>query len=192
MSKGFQAYRQYLIFKLAFSGKYDISKYGMKLNQITEATYLKRKDQYIFEKLASKHPQNLKGFLIANFSRNPHLWVGDLLDEEAQERYYEWLKIKQSFTYIVTNELKNLTRDDIRINNGFHPKALMKHIGKKLSLEALCVLFDMTGIDLEWDIHLKEDPIWKEVYSKVSIYRKFLHYDFDKIYEAVKENIDGR
>ncbi len=189
---GFKAYKLYLIFKLAFSGQFDIKKYGTKLKNLKEGTYFKRKDQYIFEKLASKHPQNLNDFLVANLSRNPHLWVGDLIDEEAEERYMEWLKIKQSFTYIISNELKKLSPKDIHIKNGFHPTALMRHIGKKLSLEALIVLFDITGVDLEWDIHLKEDPIWQEVYNKVGIYRKFLNYDYDKIFETVKDNICGK
>lgn len=178
--------------KLGFSGKLDLQKYGMKLKNLREETYLKRKDQYAFAKLATKYPQKLSDFLVANFSRNPHLWVGDLLEEEAEERYIEWLKIKESFTYIVSNELKKLSRKDIVVKNGYHPTALMKHIGKKLSLEALIVLFDITGIDLEWNIHLKDDPIWKELYDRVGIYRKFMHYDFAKIDDVVRENLIGK
>ena len=68
---------------------------------------MKRKDKYHFAKLARKYNDELKDFLVANFSKKKY-YVRDLLEMECEKNYIEFKKRKQKLTYLITEEMRYL------------------------------------------------------------------------------------
>ena len=83
---GYEAFCLFQAIKLHFtSASYDFFKYNGKSN-ISVTAFENRKDKYHFYKLSRKFPNKemLIEFLVANFLEKDKLWVGDLLNEEAE------------------------------------------------------------------------------------------------------------
>ena len=92
------------------NSKYDFFKYGGK-SRATITSFNKRKDKYWFEKTSRKYSdQEVLNFLLANFinATNPqNLWIGEIINS-GERTYAEWMKRKQSLTYLFKEQLNEL------------------------------------------------------------------------------------
>lgn len=105
---GFDAYEMYHGLKLHFTSKYDYVKYGGK-TKVSKDQFMLRKDKYTFYKLSRKYKrEELFGFYVSNFLKNPKVWVGELLMEDADSEYKLWLRVQQSLSYIFDQNLQFL------------------------------------------------------------------------------------
>ena len=94
----FEAYKLYNAISMHFTTpSYDYFKYNGKI-RADEHTFETRKDKYMFYKL-SKHSDPIT-FLVANFAEGKKVWVGDLFSQDKDLAYNEYIKRKQSLTYI--------------------------------------------------------------------------------------------
>ena len=99
------AYKIYLGIKNHFTlDKYDYIKYNRKVN-VSYDSFLKRRDKIFFAKLGNRKDKYLEDFLVANMIHDPKVWVGELLSDECENRYKDWLRKKQSLTYLFKNEM---------------------------------------------------------------------------------------
>ena len=111
----FETYQTYLSMKSHFTNKrYDFFKYGGK-SRATMSSFNKRKDKYWFEKTSRKFSdQEVVDFLLSNFvsTDNPqNLWIGEIINS-GERKYAEWMKRKQSLTYLFKEQLKELLSEN--------------------------------------------------------------------------------
>ena len=88
--KSFEAYVKYLAIKKHFTtDNYDYFKYNGKVRANFD-TFISRNDAYSFAKLAKR--EDYQNLILSNIIKKPDIWVREILDEEAQERYILWKK----------------------------------------------------------------------------------------------------
>ena len=177
----FETYQTYLSMKSHFTNpKYDFFKYGGK-SRATMASFNKRKDKYWFEKTSRKYSdQQILDFLLANFvtTDNPqNLWIGEIINS-GERNYAEWMRRKQSMTYIFKEQSENLL-SEIDLEELFncskgHPLVLKRYLGGELSLETLAILEKIFSFAKDFDQKLK-DPVWETVSLKLKKYIPFIN-----------------
>jgi len=174
----YDAYITYLALQRHFTSSYDYFKYNGKVNA-TPQSFEIRKDKFQFYKL-SKH-NDYKNYIIANLvNTDKKIWVGDLLTNESDDIYKQWLKKIQSLSYHFKQEVSKLNTDfdsNFKVVDGQHPPLLNEVIAKRFSLEALIILDDVLDIFNHWNNKIGLQIIWERVYSKSIKYKPFLHYD---------------
>jgi hypothetical protein len=169
---GFDAYVDFLALKKHFTSNYDYKKYGGKLTRLKPETFEKRKDVHFFTKLGKR--KDYHDFLLANLSRNPKLWITDIVGTESAEiRYIEWKKIVQSLSYIFEQEIKCLPDDMYEGIQRYRPGLLNAFLFSDISLETLCILQDLT----QEVIAPPNNPVWEEINEQVANYTPFLSYN---------------
>jgi T4 gene Gp59 loader of gp41 DNA helicase len=185
----FKAYKLYIIYKAFFLGEYDLLKYGDTGRKISEESYNRRKDKVLFEIASRKYGDYFTEFLVANLSKDPHMHISEMLEDYASERYMQWKRIRESLTYTISSEISLLKNDDFKVDQHQHPGILQKYLGKKISMETLLVLFDVTNIDKYINTCLKEDLIWKGVFNRINRYREIYSYDNNKLFPVVQQKL---
>lgn len=179
----FEAYQLYIGLKNHFTkNNYDFVKYNGKV-RVKLDSFNKRSDKIFFEKLA-KH-EDLKGFLVANLSENPSLWVKNLAySEEAENRYKAWKKYKQSFTYNFKQDLNKLGdnyAEIFSVKNNEHPLLFKEYFAGNISIETLCLLEEFSNAFSIWDKKLEYDIVYNELKAKINKYRPFIEIDREKL-----------
>ena len=189
--EGYDAYTLYLGIKLHFHSKdYDFIKYNGKVKSDINS-FLKRKDKYHFGKLFKTHKQELQDFYIANLSLKD-LWAGDLLDNECVKVYKDWKNRNQKLTYLFETEVADLLRKRninkvLEVKNGQHPILLKEFLGKKISLETMCILDEIIGYTNDWERLISENLVYPDIQNKINKYKSFVSVDIKKYKEVLIE-----
>ena len=194
----FETYQTYLSMKSHFTNrKYDFFKYGGK-SRATMSSFNKRKDKYWFEKTSRKYSdEEVLNFLLANFvnANNPqNLWIGEIINS-GERTYAEWMKRKQSMTYIFKEQSENLL-SEIDLEELFncskgHPLVLKRYLGGEISLETLTILEKVFSFAKNFDKKLK-DPVWESVSLKIKKYSPFINinvFQYKKLLKEVVKNV---
>lgn len=189
----FETYKQYCALKSHFYTKhYDYFKYNGRV-RASKISFEKRPDKYFFYKL-SKH-KNVLDFLVANFVYSGDKWVGDLIGkEEPEKRYRQYLKIKESLTYIFKEEINSLDNDLnslLIVTDGQHPPLLRKYLRQELSIETLIILNDVLGFFKHWNKKIIDVVLWPDVFLKCKKYKSFFTYDKQKMKAVMLEKWQG-
>ena len=183
----FEAYKHYLALKSHFTTKnYDFFKYNGAIKARRDKFDL-RNDKYFFHKL-SKH-KDLTNFLVAMFVYGRHdMWVGDLLrNEESEKLYKEWLRVRESLTYVFTNDLDKFNDDLISsfvVKEGQHPHALKLLLRKEIHIETFIILNDILRFTPSWNKDIIDTVVWPEVRQRCKKYHPFMQYtkeNFEKV-----------
>lgn len=182
----FEAFQLYVAIRNHFTLKsYNYFKYNGKV-RANYQTFNKRKDRYLFEKLA-KH-KDPKGYLVANLIENQsfHLSLAD-----GDHIYTNWRSRIESLTYIISLDLDPFDavtfKQAFEVLNNQHPEILQRYLYQKITLETFVVLIDVIRCKRYFDIQLKDDVVWEHVGILVTKYRPFLEYDRSKIIELLKK-----
>ena len=179
--EGFDSYQLYLGIKLHFhSESYDFVKYNGKV-KADLPSFLKRNDRFHFGKLARLYKSELLDFYVANLSLKDK-WVGDLLDNESKKVYLEWKKRNQRLTYQFEQDVTKLLekksiQEVLTVTKGQHPYLLKQFLGKKISLETMCILDDITEYSKKWNTLITETLIYPETINKINKYKSFISYN---------------
>ena len=179
--EGYDAYTLYLGIKLHFHSKdYDFIKYNGKVKADINS-FVKRKDRYHFGKLYRTYKQDLQDFYIANLSQKD-MWAGDMLDTTADKVYKEWKKRNQKLSYMFRTEVSDLLRKSVitkvlEVKDGQHPKLLKEFMGKKISLETMCILDEIIGFTKDWNRLITEQVVYPEIHIKINKYKTFIDID---------------
>ena len=189
----FECYKSYLGLKNHFTKEsYDYQKYCGK-SRASIQSFHKRKDRYFFERLSrQKDDKEVVEYFVSNFVRATDpasVWIGEIV-QNGENNYQEWLKQRQSMTYLFREEC-GILFDDNKIDDVFdcskgHPLILKKHLSKEVSLETLIVIDRILNYRSRFDISLK-DPVWESVSMKMRKYSPFLHIDIFKFKKILKQ-----
>jgi len=175
--------------------KYDFFKYGGK-SRATMSSFNKRKDKYWFEKTSRKFSdQEVVDFLLSNFvsTDNPqNLWIGEIINS-GERKYAEWMKRKQSLTYLFKEQSKELLSENdletvFNCSKG-HPPLLKKYLGGEISLETLTILEKVFSFRKEFDKKL-QDPVWETVSLKIKKYIPFININTFSYKKILRELIN--
>ncbi len=181
----FAVFQEYIALKNHFSSSsYNYHQYSGK-TPIKVSSLEKRNDKYQFSKLAKK--KHYKELLLANFVERRDMWIGDLIEEDAEQVYVQWRKKIESLTYYFKNDLDMLDNDfkrNFKIKEGQHPFLLKLYLQSQISLETLVILDSIIGFVETWDEKIREKYIWPDVSLKIKRYRDFLKINKEKCKEV--------
>ncbi len=170
--------------KMHFTSDYDYFKYNGKI-KADLASFETRKDKYQFYKMSKK--KDWFNYILSNLVAE-EMWIGNMLTSEGEQRHLDWMKRTQSLGYHFARDIGQL-RDDFNDNfiveDNSHPFALKLYLRKTISLETLIILDSLAGIFKHWNKKLANDPMWKEVGTLASKYRKFISFDHQKMKEII-------
>lgn len=181
----FEAYTKYLAMRSHFSrDSYDYFKYGGKIKASAQS-FETRNDKYFFHRL-SKH-KDVDGFLVAHLLVGDpgKKWIRDMLQDEEEHKYYaEWLKRKQSFTYLFKTELEQLD-DNYNANiivpeDGGMPKLYYLLLRKRISPETVIVLNTLSPFFAYWSSKNVDPYVWGDMRKKLEKYTPFVDFDREK------------
>jgi len=187
MMSAFECYKEYLALKNHFTKpSYDYFKYAGK-SRVSFDSFEKRKDKLYFMKVA-KHTDPIN-YILSNLVVNEKTWIKEIAYSSAAEAIYQdWLKRKESLTYIFTNDISKLDDDfnfNFKIKDNSHPPLLKLYLRGDVSLETLIILVDMVQCMKYWNNKMEYDPSWSSISNKVVKYRPFLNYDREKFKKIV-------
>lgn len=181
------AFKLYTAIKNHFSTEsYDYFKYNGK-TRVTEHTLDTRKDKYMFYKL-SKHADP-KTFLVANLSVDPNLWVGNMFSKECEKHYTDFLKRKQSLTYIFKEEIDTLLDDfdkNFEVPANGYPHLLNLLVRKKVSMETFIIMQDCVRFFSRWNKQIQDPVQWPKISLKCRKLHPFLEYEKDKYCQILR------
>jgi hypothetical protein len=192
---GFAAFALYNALKLHFtSNNYDYFKYQGKTN-VSQDSFLKRKDKYTFYKLSRKYSlDELKDFYVANFLDGDK-WVGDMNTVDGEEVYRKWQKIQQSLTYTFENDTIYLfdkyKPGAMFKTSGGYPNLLKELMEGSIHIETLAYMNMIMGFLPVWEKQITDDIIWPNWNMKLKKYTPFI-FDQNKIQkfeDILKERI---
>lgn len=192
---GYEAFTLYHGLKLHFSGKYDFIKYNGKTN-VNKDQFMLRKDKFSFYKLSRKYKrEELFGFYISNFLINTNIWVGDLMQDEADQEYKKWLKTQQSLSYIFEQNLNHIfdlvemPEELLKVVDGQYPLLYNEYLQGKVNLETIIILNDIMNFFPMWQKKVTDDIVFPDFITKCEKYKPFLNYDKAKFKSKIKEKI---
>lgn len=191
------AYKTYVALKNHFTREsYDYFKYNKKTN-VTFDSFLKRKDKIFFAKLGKRKEDYLEEFLVANFLRDPKVWIGELLSEDAETVYKEWKKRQESISYVFMNEIEFLSEYDSKEkleeffkipSDGSHPRIFVMLLRKEISMETYVILDSILTFTKKYD-RMYTDPLYREVSNLCKKYLPFLSLDLGKQKKQLKATL---
>ena len=191
--EGYDAYCLYLAINNHFySDSYDYFKYNGMVSAKLES-FMKRKDKYHFAKLSRKYNDELKDFLVANFSKKKY-YVRELLEMECEKNYIEFKKRKQKLTYLITEEMKYLFDKYkhidfcIGIKDGQHSNILREYLGGRIAAETLVAVDKIFGIFTDYDTMVSENFIWPKTRKRLDSLAPFLELEHKKL-ETILQGI---
>jgi len=184
---GYEAFGLYESLKLHFSkDSYDFFKYNGKTNHSVQS-FENRKDKYYFYKLSRKYTNKdaLIDFLVANFLEDDKVWVGKLLEEDADVVYRNRQKILQSLSYSFENDCRVLFEaagdpNEVIKTDGDYPVLLTKALRKEVSIETLVILNQILNFLPMWNKKITDTIRWPDYRRKVIKYAPFLTQDVVK------------
>ena len=191
--EGYDAYCLYLAINNHFySDSYDYFKYNGKVSAKLES-FMKRKDKYHFAKLSRKYNDELRDFLVANFSKKKY-YVRELLEMECEKNYIEFKKRKQKLTYLITEEMRYLFDKYkhidfcIGIKDGQHSNILREYLGGRIAAETLVAADKIFGIFTDYDSMVSENFIWPKTRKRLDSLAPFLELEHKKL-ETILQGI---
>jgi hypothetical protein len=176
----FEAYQAFVAMKRHFTpgSTYDYVKYKGKISASAKS-FNQRPDRFWYEKLARK--RDVVGFLIANLSVNPKLWIKELFTDEAEQRHDRWCRVTESITYHVRQQMSQFDPWDsfdslFTFTDGEHPKALQALMDGSLSPEVLAVIDGMCGFTKHWEKY-SWDPSVRLAVGLIRKLQPFVEFD---------------
>lgn len=189
---GYEVYCHYMAMKLHFTSSYDYFKYNGRVKTATPDAFDRRRDKYMFHKLARKlKDDEVIPFLLSNFLVHQKAWTKQLLEPEAFDTLRRWQKISQSFNYTFEMDLRRIQTkttltDSIQVREDGYPEILNMIFQKEISMETLCAIHAMTGCINAWDRQYKDDYIYSGISLLIRKYLPFLSLNLTELKKIVK------
>lgn len=193
---GYSAYVLYMALKLHFtSPSYDYFKYHGKTN-VSESTFLKRRDKYSFYKLSRKYNlEDLKNYYVANFLDGDIRWVGAISGEDGEETYKKQQGRIQRLTYQFEQDIIFLFESSdnfLHVDNGDYPYLLKMLMQGEVTIETVAILNDIMGFFPMWSKKITDDIVWPNWKLRIEKYTPFIQYDKAKFKAIVKEHYENQ
>ena len=194
---GYETFGIFQALKLHFTQKsYDYFKYNGK-SRVSVDSFENRKDKYYYYKLSRKYPDkdDFVNLTVSNLLQKENLWVADLMQEEAEVTYREYLKVLQSLSYTFENDCRNIfegvddPNDVIKVVDGDYPILLRMCLQKDIEFVTLCVLAQILGFLPMWEKKIADTIRWPTVHQKITKFAAFLPKDVVKYKMILKKVI---
>ena len=186
---GYEVYCLYTALKLHFSTDYDFFKYNGKVKSTTPEAFERRRDKYMFHKLARKlKDHEVMPFLISNFLIKNKSWSKQLLEPTSFEIFQRFQKTHMSFKYTFLTDLRYI-RDNcglsksLQLQEDRYPEAFVFLMQGGITIETVCALHALTGCLNVWDAKHKDDYIYSRISFSLRKYLPFLGLDPTKLNE---------
>jgi hypothetical protein len=195
MITGYETFGLYQSIKLHFTTeKFDFFKYGGK-SKISMDAFENRKDKFFFYKLSRRlsSKDELIAFLVANFVHDENCWVGNLLDETADNIYRDRQKVLQSISYTFESDCEKIfdeiinPNEVIKVVNGDYPILLTMALRKEISIETLCILNHILQFLGTWKQNISDTIRWPQYCRKLEKYSPFIKFDENKCRNILKK-----
>lgn len=165
-----KVFKYYLSIKLHFTNeKFDVFKNRGNI-RTSSTKFNQRNDKKIFEKISRLYPNDKQCilFFASNFLYNHKNVLYDL--NKSIDNYQKYLKIKQSITYTLINDIETILNVDTDI--------FSLYLTNKISLETLCIVNDYYDNCFE---HHPAKPLFQHIFLAIKKSKGFIHYDKSKI-----------
>ena len=183
-SDPFESYQLYNALKLHFETGYDAVKYNFKSN-VTPKSFFKRKDKYFFAKLAKKYNGELKDFYVSQFI-NTETYVGDMMDNDAEEHYARYKRIKESIHRVFSVDINRLAEENVQFDmlfkavDGQHPLIVKLWMQEEISLETVVILNSIFGFISRESKNISDTIIWPDMKRLIEKYEPFVNFNRNK------------
>lgn len=195
MIDSFQTYKYFMAIKLHLTtDRYDVFSSNGKVSG-TRATFEKRNDRFLFEKLGRKfsQPRELIEYFVSNiaYGNKNVIYSG-----ESDEYYDTWIKRKESRAYTFKRQLEyirnylesnHLSFEDLFDIHNNVPELLKLYVGGHIHLETMVIIDDVENFLPKWK---SLTMLWGDQLRVLNKTKKFVKYDKDKlksIYHNFKE-----
>ena len=191
----FETFRMFHALRLHFTSSYDYVKYHGKTNVSLDA-FSKRKDRYQFQRLCRKHDADeMFDFLLANLMHSQIKWVGELLDDGADDVYTDFKRRKESLSYVFDNEMGEVLNHVENVKELFFtdefPVILTCHMQRLISSESLIILNEFIPFFGKFDKALSKDFLWPRIRDICENARPFITFDKNKIKNILLNRMKG-
>lgn len=78
---------------------------------------------------------------------------------------------------------KKTIQEVLTVNGGQHPYLLKQFLGKKISIETMCILDAVTDYSKNWNKLITETIVYPDVWTRIDKYKTFMHFDH-KVYKT--------
>ena len=166
---------------------YDYHKYRGKIRASFDS-FRTRNDVFFFHKLANKdEPENL---LLATMVVKPNAWIREIVEQDGEDRYFEWKKKIDALSRVFKDDLSKLD-DDYQQNfvahNGQHPPVMNLFMQKKITLETFTLLTNLSNIFPYWEKEIVDRIVARDIIRLSKKYRPFLSIDEKKFKNIIRE-----
>lgn len=197
MISAFETYKLFMAVKLHMTtDRYDVFESNGRVSG-TRATFEKRNDRFLFEKIGRKfsQPRELIEYFVSNFAygNNSVIYSG-----ESDDYFEQWNLRKQSRTHLFKTQLEQIKlhlevnklkyEDLFRIDNNV-PELLNLYVGGYVHLETVVILNEFENFLPQWEPLIM---IWGDQLRILNKIKKFVKYDKTKIeliYNTFKEEL---
>lgn len=177
----FQASLLFRAIKFHFTqDKYDFVKYHGKVSGDTIANkqkFMADKSRYHYSRLG-KHADP-EGLLVANFIKNPKSYIIDIVNDEGQRVYDDWVSRKASRYYNLECELKTFDSIKQLMNVSNLPPIIEKYISDEISPESIVLIDSVTHILSKMDE--RAHPLLEHHHLKLRKYSSFIDINIGKV-----------
>lgn len=197
MIDAFQTYKYFMAIKLHLTtDRYDAFESNGRVSG-TKATFEKRNDRFLFEKLGRKFgtPRELIEYFVANIAYGNNAVI---YSQESDDYYQQWLARKESRTAFFKKQLSQIYNylelnhkkyDDLFSIEDNVPELLNLYVGGYVHLETVVILDDFENFLPKWEPLCM---VWGDQLRVINKIKKFVKYDKDKlqlIYNSYKEEL---
>ena len=186
MIDSFQTYKYFMAIKLHLTtDRYDVFKSNGKVSG-SRATFDKRNDRFLFEKLGRKfsQPRELIEYFVANIAYgNKNV----IYSQDSDEYYETWIKRKESRTYTFNQDLafiqSHLESNKLKFEDLFEthdniPELLKLHVGGHISLETMVIINEFESYLPKWKSLVM---LWGDQLRVLNKIKNFVKFDKDKL-----------
>lgn len=186
MIDAFQTYKYFMAIKLHLTtDRYDVFESHGRVSG-TRATFEKRNDRFLFEKLGRKfnQPRELIEYFVSNiaYGNKNVIYSG-----ESDEFYDTWIKRKESRTYTFKQQLDYI-RTHVETNKTTYinlfstddniPELLKLYVGGYVHLETMVIIDEFENYLSTWEPLVM---LWGDQLRVLNKIKNFVKYDKDKL-----------
>ena len=107
---GFEVYKTYLAIKLHFTrDNYNFDQYNGG-TRATNDSFNRRNDRFFFHRIAKKYKTDIVDFIVSGFVIDSNTWVGDLSTSTAEQKYLQYVKRRDGFSYYFKLDMMHLLK----------------------------------------------------------------------------------
>jgi len=199
---GYEAYLLFQALKNHFQiESYDYFKYHGK-TRANEHSFMVKRDRHFYKQAANRFTrEDLTDLIISNMLVGRKFFIDMIRNEaeQAEEVRQEYVKRKESFTYMFSQDLDRLLasveepKQLFSIEKGSYPELINHYLNRNVPVETLAALDKIVGFSHVFDKKLgKDDVIWEPTRLLIMKYKPFLRVNEDRLKEIVRDKMINR